>query len=66
MVINFDEKTKAMVSSYVRSAVASGLAVYTAGARDTRAIVSAGVSALIPPLVRWLNKADTAFGRGSK
>lgn len=66
MVINIDEKTKALVLSYVRSAVASSVAVYAAGARDGRAIVSAGVSAVIPPLVRWLNKADTAFGRGSK
>jgi len=66
MVINIDEKTKALVLSYVRSAVASSVAVYAAGARDGRAILSAGVSAVIPPLVRWLNKADTAFGRGSK
>jgi len=66
MVINIDEKTKALVLSYVRSAVASSVAVYAAGARDSRAILSAGVSAVIPPLVRWLNKADTAFGRGSK
>lgn len=66
MVINVDEKTKAVIASYARSAVASGLAVYAAGARDARAVLSAGISAVIPPLVRWLNKADTAFGRGSK
>ena len=66
MVINFDEKTKALVASYVRSAVGAGLAVYTAGVRDVRGILSAAGAAVVPPLLRWVNKADSAFGRGSK
>lgn len=66
MVIKFDDKTKAVICSYVRAAVAAGLAVYMAGGRDVRAILSAGVSAVVPPLLRWLNKNDTAFGRGAE
>lgn len=66
MVIKFDDKTKAAIFSYVRSAVAAGLAVYMAGGRDVRAILSAGLSAVVPPLLRWLNKNDTAFGRGAE
>jgi len=66
MVIKLDEKTKGVIYSYVRAAAAAGLAVYMAGGRDVRAILSAAVSAVVPPLLRWLNKNDTAFGRGSK
>ena len=66
MVIRLDEKTKAALCSYARAAVAAGLAVYIAGGRDVRGIASAAVSALVPPLLRWANKNDTAFGRGSK
>ncbi len=66
MFIKLDDKTKAVLSSYIRSAVGAGLAVYMAGGRDVRAIVSAGLSAVVPPLMRWLNKNDTAFGRGAE
>ena len=65
MVIRLDDKTKAVVSSYVRAAIAAGLAVYMAGGRDAHAILSAAVSAVVPPLLRWINKNDTAFGRGA-
>ena len=66
MVINVDEKTKAAVCSYVRAAVGAGLAVYAAGVRDVRGILSAAGAAVVPPLLRWVNKNDEAFGRGSK
>lgn len=66
MVIKLDDKTKALVASYVRSAVGAGLAVYTAGVRDVRGILSAAGAAVVPPLLRWVNKNDASFGRGSK
>lgn len=65
MVVKLDEKTKGVIYSYVRAASAAGLAVYMAGGRDVRAIFSAALSAVVPPLLRWLNKNDTAFGRGA-
>lgn len=64
MVIKIDKEVKSIIASYVRAAIAAGLAVYAAGGRDVQAIASAAISAVIPPLLRWLNKNDTAFGRG--
>lgn len=66
MVVNIDEKTKQVVLSYARSAVGAGLAVYAAGVRDVRGIFSAAGAAVVPPLLRWVNKSDSTFGRGSK
>lgn len=66
MVINVDDKTKAVICSYARAAVGAGLAVYAAGVRDVRGILSAAGAAVVPPLLRWVNKNDEAFGRGSK
>jgi len=40
--------------------------VYLSGNRNLSDIVAAGVAAVAPPLLRWLNKNDPAFGRGSK
>lgn len=57
---------KAMLSSYARTAISAGLAVYLAGNTDVKAIGSAMVAALAGPLMRWLNPGDTAFGKGSK
>lgn len=52
-----------MLASYARSFLAAGLAVYMAGVTDPKAILSAGVAALLPVLMRWLNPNDPAFGR---
>lgn len=66
MVIRVNKEVKSILASYVRAAIAAGLAVYAAGGRDAQAILSAAVSAVLPPLLRWLNKNDTAFGRGAE
>jgi hypothetical protein len=55
----------AMASSYARSFIAAGLAVYLSGNTDPQAILSAGVAAVVPVLLRWVNKNDSAFGRGT-
>lgn len=55
----------AMLSSYARSFIAACLAVYMSGNSDPQAILSAGVAAVVPVLLRWVNKNDPAFGRGS-
>ena len=54
---------KAMLASYARSFLAAGLAVYLAGVTDPKAILSAGVAAILPVLMRWLNPNDTVYGR---
>ena len=54
---------KPMLASYARSFIAAGLAVYMAGVTDPKAILSAGLAAVVPVLMRWLNPKDTVYGR---
>jgi len=48
--------------SYGRSVVGAVIAVYMTGATNPTDYVKAGVAALIPPLMRWANPNDAAFG----
>lgn len=48
--------------SYGRSVVGAVLAVYMTGATNSTDYIKAGVAALIPPLMRWANPNDAAFG----
>jgi len=54
---------KPMLASYARSFIAASLAVYLAGVTDPKAILSAGVAAVVPVLMRWLNPNDQVYGR---
>ena len=53
---------KKIAASYGRSFLASCLAVYLAGVTDPKSILGAGLAAVLPPLLRWLNPDDTGFG----
>ncbi len=53
---------KAMAASWARSFLAASVAVYMAGDTDPKAIASAGLAAVLPVIVRWLNPNDTGFG----
>jgi hypothetical protein len=57
------EQAKALGASWARSFLAASLAVYLAGVTDFEAIWKAGLAAVLPVILRWLNPADTAFGR---
>jgi hypothetical protein len=57
------KELKPMLASYARSFIAASLAVYMAGVTDPKAILSAGVAAVVPVLMRWLNPKDTVYGR---
>jgi hypothetical protein len=59
------EQVKALFASWLRSFLAAGLAVYMAGVTDPKAIATAGVAAVAPVILRWLNPNDSAFGRSS-
>lgn len=59
-VIN--DKTKAMLASYGRSVLASGLALYMAGVTDPKDLWTALVAAIAPVAIRAINPADKAFG----
>ena len=54
---------KPMLASYARSFIAASLAVYLAGVTYPKAILSAGVAAVLPVLMRWLNRNDKVYGR---
>lgn len=54
---------KAMFTSWTRVFVAAMLALYMAGERDWDSIWQAGVAAVIPPILRWLDPNDTGYGR---
>jgi len=54
-----------LLKSYARSFVAAVLAVFLAGETDLLAIFKAGLAAIVPPLLRWLDPNDSAFGKGS-
>lgn len=56
---------KALLASYVRSVIGAVAAVIAAGATDPQDIAKAAVAALLPPVIRWANPKDSAFGRGS-
>ena len=56
-------KSKAMLSSYARSAFAAVLAVVSTGNYSPEDLAKAGLAALLPPLMRWANSKDPAFGR---
>lgn len=58
-------KIPPVVASYARVFVAAILTLYLAGERDWSMLWQAGVGAILPPVLRWLNKDDSAFGRGA-
>jgi hypothetical protein len=58
-----NNKTKAMLASYARSAIAAALAVYSTGNTDPTDWLKAAVAALVPVVMRWANPNDPAYGR---
>jgi hypothetical protein len=53
---------KPMAASWARSFLAAAVAVYMAGVTDPKAIASAGLAAVLPVIMRWLNPNDSSFG----
>ena len=60
------DKAKLLLASWGRSFLAAALAVYLAGVTDPKAILMAGVAAVLPVAMRWLNPKDSAFGLAAK
>ena len=58
--------TKAILLSYLRTFVASSLAVFASGVTEPKAIFYAGLISIIGPLLRWLNPEDKTFGKGAQ
>ncbi len=57
-----NEKTKALLASYGRSVLASGIALYMAGVTDPKDLWTALVAAVAPVALRAMNPNDKAFG----
>ena len=53
---------KAIAASWLRSFLAASIAVYMAGETDVKAIGMAGLAAVLPVILRYLNPNDSAFG----
>jgi len=56
---------KAMLASYARSLVGALVAVYSTGTTDPKDYAKGAIAALIPPIMRWVNKKDEGFGRSA-
>jgi hypothetical protein len=53
---------KAIAASWARSFLAGLLACYLAGVTDPKMLLSAGIGACAPVILRYLNPSDYAFG----
>ena len=63
----FDKKKlEAIASSYLRAAVASVIALYTAGQHDPKVLATAFLTGLVGPILKALDKSAPEFGRGAK
>jgi hypothetical protein len=56
------DKAKAVAASWARSFTAAALALYMAGVTDPKTLAMAGVAAVAPVVLRWLNPKDNSFG----
>lgn len=54
---------KAALASYARSALAAVIAVAATGNYAPDDLLKAAAAAVLPPIIRWLNHKDPAFGR---
>ena len=53
---------KPLLASWGRSFLAASIACYLAGVTDPKALLTAGIAAVLPVILRWLNPKDSAFG----
>lgn len=56
------DQAKSLIASWGRSFIAASLAIYMAGETNPKTIAMAGVAAVLPVILRWLNPNDAAFG----
>lgn len=56
------EQFKAMAASWARSFFAAILTLYMAGETDPKTLGMAGIAAVAPVVLRWLNPSDNGFG----
>lgn len=59
------EQHKQIALSYARSALCAVAAVAATGNYALDDLAKAALAAVLPPLLRWINSNDSAFGRGA-
>lgn len=53
---------KTVAASWARSFLAAALALFMAGVTDPKTLGMAGLAAIAPVVLRWLNPKDASFG----
>ena len=61
--MKISKQQKSALESYARSVVAAVVAVVATGNYAPDDLGKAALAALIPPILRWANTGDPAFGR---
>jgi hypothetical protein len=61
--MKISKQQKSALESYLRSVLGAVVAVVATGNYAPEDLGKAAVAALLPPLLRWLNPNDPAFGR---
>jgi hypothetical protein len=56
------KEAKSLAASWLRSFIAASLTLYMAGVQDPKMLFNAGLAAIVPVIMRWINPADTSFG----
>ena len=64
--MKLNKKQQAALQSYARSVLAAVAAVVASGNWNAEDIAKAAVVAVLPPVLRWANPNDKAFGRTKK
>lgn len=54
---------KKLAASWGRSFFAGAVTLYLAGVSDPKALLGAGLAAVLPVILRWVNPKDVAFGK---
>jgi hypothetical protein len=60
------KKIQAIISTYLRAAIAAVIALYLAGETDPKNLATAALAAVAGPVLKALDPKSTEFGRGSK
>jgi len=56
------KEVKSLAASWLRSFIAASLTLYMAGVTDPKMLLNAGLAAIVPVIMRWINPADKSFG----
>ena len=56
------KEAKALAASWARSFLAAAIALIAIGETNPKAIITAGMAAILPVILRTLNPKDASFG----